>query len=169
MLDDELEDELEDGEATDIVAYFSALEGEQFPYRTFVDRRLSQEDLRAADILFSEDIFNCWTCHQRGSIPPKGDPASWAPDLTMGRTRLKPEWIRRWLQDPQKVQPGTKMPTYFGDEMTYLPEELAEYLHVPEGTEPEDGIIVLPSHQVIRALTNHIIYGLHQDVHAIKN
>ena len=33
----------------------------------------------------------------------------------MANERLKPEWIDKWLLDPQKLQPGTRMPTYFYD------------------------------------------------------
>jgi hypothetical protein len=37
----------------------------------------------------------------------------WAPDLALARHRLNPDWIIRWLKDPQKVQPGTKMPSFY--------------------------------------------------------
>ena len=55
------------------------------------------------------------------------------------------------------------MPTFFGDEMTYLPEEMAAYLKLPEGVKPDDGLLVLPTDVVIQALTDYIIYGLHQN------
>ena len=55
------------------------------------------------------------------------------------------------------------MPTFFGDKMTYLPKEMAAYLKLPEGVKPEDDMLVLPTDVVIQALTDHIIYGLHQD------
>jgi hypothetical protein len=31
----------------------------------------------------------------------------------MARQRLNPNWIIKWIQDPQKVQPGTKMPSFY--------------------------------------------------------
>ncbi len=31
----------------------------------------------------------------------------------LARERLKPEWIKNWLLDPQLIQPGTKMPKFF--------------------------------------------------------
>jgi hypothetical protein len=37
----------------------------------------------------------------------------WAPDLALARQRLNPDWIINWLKDPQKLQPGTKMPSFF--------------------------------------------------------
>jgi hypothetical protein len=61
----------------------------------------------------SEDYFSCFSCHQRGSISPEGPPEGWAPDLNMAQQRLRPDWIERWLRDPQKVQPGTKMPSFY--------------------------------------------------------
>ncbi|HLF19615.1 MAG TPA: hypothetical protein VI704_02385, partial [Bacteroidota bacterium] len=36
-----------------------------------------------------------------------------APDLAKAYTRLKPEWIVDWLKDPSRLQPGTRMPTFF--------------------------------------------------------
>ena len=153
----------EDQQAIDLVTYFSRLDKEQFPYATFVHKWLSSKEMSGARKLFSADIYNCFTCHQQGEIKPTGDPASWAPDLKLSRERLKPAWIRDWLWDPQKLQPGTKMPTFFGDEMTYLPEEMAAYLKLPEGAKPEDGFLELPADVVIQALTDYIIHGLHQD------
>jgi hypothetical protein len=33
----------------------------------------------------------------------------------MAAHRLYPEWILEWLHDPQKLQPGTKMPSFYAD------------------------------------------------------
>jgi hypothetical protein len=33
----------------------------------------------------------------------------------MAAQRLYPEWILEWLHDPQKLLPGTKMPTFYAD------------------------------------------------------
>jgi len=153
---------LHDQEAIDLVTYFSRMDEQQFPFQTLEDKHLTDKEMRGARILFSEDVYNCFTCHQQGDIKPKGDPASWAPDLAMARSRLKPEWIKSWLWDPQKLQPGTKMPTFFGDETTYLPDNMAKYLKLPEGVAPADGMLVLPTDVVIEALTDYIVYGLHQ-------
>jgi cytochrome c2 len=152
----------DDKGATDITTYFSRLDTQQFPYSTFEQKSLSPNDLRGAHVLFSQDVFNCWTCHQQGSVKPKGDPASWAPDLKMARERLKEDWIKAWLWDPQKIQPGTKMPTFFGDTTVYLPEEMAQYLRLPEGARPEGGVLQAPTDPVIQLIADYIIHGLHQ-------
>jgi len=36
-----------------------------------------------------------------------------APNLAQAHLRLKPDWIIDWLHDPQKLQPGTRMPSFF--------------------------------------------------------
>ncbi|HKE01199.1 MAG TPA: hypothetical protein VKE69_09330, partial [Planctomycetota bacterium] len=56
---------------------------------------------------------NCFNCHWRGETKPTGPDDAWAPDFDRVRERLRPDWIRRWLSDPQQIYPGTKMPTLF--------------------------------------------------------
>ena len=67
----------------------------------------------AAQKLTTADYFNCFSCHQQGDKKPEGPPDGWAPDLAMARKRLNPDWIIRWLHNPQAVQPGTKMPSFY--------------------------------------------------------
>ncbi|MBS10074.1 MAG: hypothetical protein CME19_00545 [Gemmatimonadetes bacterium] len=153
-----------DGEATDLTTYFARLDEQQFPYQTVVEKTLDSKGIRAGEMLFSADIYNCWTCHQQGDIKPKGDPASYAPDLKMARERLKPDWMAKWLWDPQQLAPGTKMPTFFGDALTYLPDNMARYLPPAEGTTPEYGVMQANTDSVIQAINDYIIFGLHQNV-----
>jgi cbb3-type cytochrome oxidase cytochrome c subunit len=155
---------LSDPEAIDITTYFARLDEQQFPYQTVEAKHLDSKQIQAGEMLFSADIYNCWTCHQQGSIKPKGDPASYAPDLTMAKERLKPEWMSQWLWDPQQLAPGTKMPTFFGDELTYLPDGMAKYLSPAEGTTVEYGVMQSRTDGVIQAINDYIIYGLHQNV-----
>ena len=104
---------LTDEETNLLVAYFNGLSRVEIPYVYFDDRKVPKEHLDAARTLFSRDYFNCLSCHQQGEKKPEGPPEGWAPDLTLARNRLNPNWIIKWLQDPQKVQPGTKMPSFF--------------------------------------------------------
>ncbi len=69
--------------------------------------------IAAGKKLMSEDYFNCWSCHMQGGKKPEGPPEAWAPDLMESARRLKPDWIVRWIRDPQKMMKGTKMPTFF--------------------------------------------------------
>jgi mono/diheme cytochrome c family protein/predicted nucleic acid-binding Zn-ribbon protein len=104
---------LSDGETRTIVDYFTALSNTETSFVYFDDSKIPHGHLDAARTLVSKDYFNCFSCHQQGSKKPEGPPEGWAPDLVLARKRLNPQWIIKWLNDPQKVQPGTKMPSYF--------------------------------------------------------
>lgn len=65
--------------------------------------------------LLSRDYFSCETCHPVGSLLPEGDPVEWGPNLAVSARRLRPEWVVRWLTDPQAIEPGTRMPSFFSD------------------------------------------------------
>ncbi|HWP58052.1 MAG TPA: c-type cytochrome [Candidatus Acidoferrales bacterium] len=104
---------LTDAEANQLVAYFNGLAKVEIPYAHFNERAVPPENLEAARVLFSKEYFDCLSCHQQGDKKPEGPQEGWAPDLTLARNRLNPNWIVKWLQDPQKVQPGTKMPSFF--------------------------------------------------------
>ncbi len=109
-------------EAISLSRYFAILEGEEYPFEYIKEtkkRYISQKEdecpgyLASARELFDSKDVNCASCHVRGSITPDGEPSSWAPDLSLAKKRLKPDWIKRWLLDPQLIQPGTKMPKLF--------------------------------------------------------
>ncbi len=58
------------------------------------------------------ETYQCLKCHVAGENIPL-TPDINAPNLILAKERLNPEWILRWLIDPQTLQPGTKMPNYF--------------------------------------------------------
>ena len=102
-----------DAEATTLVQYFGALENVQVPFVHVNEATIPSAHIEAAQKLVGTDYFNCFSCHQQGDRKPEGPPEGWAPDLGMARMRLNPEWIVRWLHNPQAVQPGTKMPSFY--------------------------------------------------------
>jgi mono/diheme cytochrome c family protein len=102
-----------DDHATQLVNYFNGLSKVEQPYAYIDDKKILAEHIDAAKILISKDYFNCFSCHMQGAKTPEGPKEGWAPDLTMARQRLNPNWILKWLKDPQKVQPGTKMPSFY--------------------------------------------------------
>lgn len=104
---------LTDQEANQIVAYFNGLSRVEIPYVYFDERQVPKEHIEAARVLAGKEYFNCFSCHQRGDKKPEGPVEGWAPDLNLARHRLNPSWIIKWLQDPQRVQPGTKMPSFY--------------------------------------------------------
>ena len=109
-------------EITSIVRYFAEMDSAQYPFafikETDQDYIVAKEGripgyLKKARNLFESKDVNCGSCHVRGDSTPEGAPSDWAPDLSLASTRLKPKWIKRWLLDPQLIQPGTKMPRFF--------------------------------------------------------
>ncbi|HMC83840.1 MAG TPA: c-type cytochrome, partial [Candidatus Polarisedimenticolia bacterium] len=102
-----------DEEADKLLHYFSALSESPFPFETLPAHPPTPPEIAAAKALVSRDYLNCFSCHQQGTRKPEGPPEGWAPDLALARERLRPDWIVKWIQNPQKLFPGTKMPTYF--------------------------------------------------------
>jgi len=102
-----------DTEANTLVQYFGALDNVQVPFVHINEAQISPATIEAAQKLTTADYFNCFSCHQQGDRKPEGPPEGWAPDLAMARTRLNPDWIVRWLHNPQEVTPGTKMPSFY--------------------------------------------------------
>ena len=100
-------------EATALTKYFAVLGKQQVPYEYVSLDEPQAEHIRAGRLLMSKDYFDCFSCHQQGDRKPEGPPEGWAPDLGLAKRRLRPIWIAKWLKDPQKIQPGTKMPSYY--------------------------------------------------------
>ena len=99
---------LSDEETNTLVQYFNA-SSDVGPFQTTPDMAVH---LSEGDSLFKS--FQCSLCHVVGGVVPAGKAsADLAPDLTMSKTRLRPEWIIKWLQDPQALMPGTRMPDFF--------------------------------------------------------
>ena len=101
------------GELNDLARYFSALDGQEFPFVDQVEPALTAGELVAAQTLFSTDYFNCTTCHIQAGRTPAGTADRWAPDFALAAARLKPQWIIDWIADPQALLPGTRMPTFY--------------------------------------------------------
>lgn len=100
-------------EATTLTKYFAVMGKQQVPYEYASVGEPNMELINAGRLLLSKDYFDCFTCHQQGEKKPEGKPEEWAPDLSLAKRRLRPIWISKWLKDPQKIQPGTKMPSYY--------------------------------------------------------
>lgn len=64
------------------------------------------------------NAYNCVSCHTGGF----NNGEQLAPNLHKAGKRLRPSWIRLWLKDPQKIMPGTSMPTFFTEEGKGLEE-----------------------------------------------
>ena len=75
-----------------------------------------EADLDPKMVAIGADLFRKWECvkcHVVAGKLPNQPPANMAPDLARAHARLRPGWIASWLQDPQKILPGTRMPQAF--------------------------------------------------------
>src|SRR5260370_10284791 len=59
--------------------------------------------------LFSSTAAACLKCHATGDAAH--DRNATAPNFPLARERLKPDWVERWIIDPQAISPGTAMPS----------------------------------------------------------
>jgi len=109
-------------EAEAIARWLADRAGRPTALRPLAVRDLSPERAEVGRQAFV--ALKCVTCHrlQRGDGLTTAD---LAPDLGLARQRLDPEWIRRFLEDPGKILPHTKMPQFSPDGQSPLPDLLA--------------------------------------------
>ena len=103
---------LDDAHWNAVLDYFAAVSEAVGPFRTH-EVVADQTVLRAGAELFEQ--LQCQSCHVTDTIPEGRARADLAPDLRMSAERLQPDWILDWLSDPQVIQPGTTMPTFWTD------------------------------------------------------
>ena len=85
-------------------------------------RPLAVRPITPARAAVGADLFlklKCVQCHLLRN-EEKVETAKLAADLGLARERLDPLWVRRWLEDPGKILPGTKMPQFFPEGQTPL-------------------------------------------------
>jgi mono/diheme cytochrome c family protein len=117
---------------------------------------LTTARLDAGRFLVGKSSFGCISCHDLAGIPNSG---TRGPDLAQMDQRVRYDWYRRWLQQPQSMQPGTRMPAIFDEgkslqvkvlgghpdaqaEAIWAYLSLGPNLPLPEGMEPPKGLIV---------------------------
>jgi hypothetical protein len=92
-----------------LVRFFQALARQPFPYIPDELPVLTAKETDMARSLFSSTAAPCLKCHATGD--PAHDRTATAPNFLQARGRLKPEWMERWVIDPQAISPGTSMPS----------------------------------------------------------
>ena len=122
--------DLNDDDWNAIIAAFKDMEDNNLSYESIHMVDKNSEKYRQGFELASDygyydleqdiwvDSFNegsrCYVCHFEGDIPPGkdfdiSDPLVWAPNLSLSKERLRPEWIKEWLRNPQHYMAYTKM------------------------------------------------------------
>ncbi len=92
-----------------LVRFFQALARQPFPYIPEEVPILTTKETEMARSLFSSTAAPCLKCHATGD--PAHDRFATAPNFLQARGRLKPDWMERWMLDPQAISPGTSMPS----------------------------------------------------------
>ncbi|PYS94084.1 MAG: hypothetical protein DMF64_01925 [Acidobacteria bacterium] len=92
-----------------LVRFFMAVASEQEPYMKQQLEPLTDQERNMARAIFQSQQAPCLKCHLTGN--PEHDKNATAPNFLQASTRLQPGWTFRWLLDPQRVIPGTAMPS----------------------------------------------------------
>lgn len=92
-----------------LVRFFQALSRQPIPYIADHVPALTAKEADMARSLFSSPAAPCLKCHATGD--PAHDRTATAPNFLLAKGRLKPDWVERWIIDPQAISPGTSMPS----------------------------------------------------------
>ncbi len=68
--------------------------------------------IHAGQYLVGKSAFGCISCHDIANHVAMG---TRGPDLASMTQRVRYDWYRRWMEQAQRMQPGTRMPTVFFD------------------------------------------------------
>jgi cytochrome c551/c552 len=98
-----------DNELRKLVRFFQALSQQPLPYIPEQVPALTAKENDMARSLFSSTAAPCLKCHATGDAAH--DKTATAPNFLLAKERLKPDWVERWITDPQAVSPGTSMPS----------------------------------------------------------
>ena len=133
-----------------------ALEG-TVPDDAVVKAEFTGETLTAGRILAGKSGLGCISCHDISGMQAGG--GTRGPDLATTNRRVRHDWYVRWMHQPQRMAPGTKMPqvlidgqsllktVYDGDgpkqlEALWAYFSLGPGLPLPSGMEPPKGVVV---------------------------
>ena len=105
-------------QASALVNYFAAVDGADFPYD--YDPRYESSTLAAREKVYPEHLTDamrivtngnyCVKCHLVGDYAPPGNPKALAPQLSVVRQRLRPDYVHGWIGNPKRFLPYTGMP-----------------------------------------------------------
>jgi hypothetical protein len=88
-----------------------------------IDFGASQRQVKSAGRMIVGDKggLGCVKCHNFRDVPSTGIQAM---NLTLMPQRLRHDWFRRYVLDPQKFRPGTRMPSAWPNGQTFLKKVL---------------------------------------------
>jgi mono/diheme cytochrome c family protein len=117
---------------------------------------LTPEKIEAGKLLIGKGGLGCISCHDLAGVPNTG---TRGPDLALTPQRVRYDWYMRWLEQPQRMQPGTRMPSVFSGGKSLLDQvlkgsadaqaeamwaylSLGPGMPLPEGMEPPKGLVL---------------------------
>jgi mono/diheme cytochrome c family protein len=133
----------------------AALEGAE-PDDTVHKVALTPAKIDAGRLLTGKGGFGCITCHDFAGNPNTG---TRGPDLVGIDQRVRYDWYLRWLEQPQRMAPGTRMPSVFMNGKSLMDKvldgqadaqsealwaylSLGPTLPLPEGMGPPRGLVL---------------------------
>jgi len=113
----------------DRTGFLAAVYNVQYPYPDRTAPPMSDERFKLGEEFFFER--KCLACHVAGDPSAPGTTTDIkAPNFALTHERLRYDWVREWMVDPQALMPGTNMPQVFPNHQsgltTYPPEQRAE-------------------------------------------
>jgi cytochrome c2 len=105
-------------EASKLVDYFAAISNAEFPYEYNSRRRRGYlAEVEQAHPKLFEDAMKivtdgnfCVKCHSVGDYQVRGAVKTTGPNLDQVYHRLRPDYVHRWVGNPQRILPYTGMP-----------------------------------------------------------
>lgn len=110
----------EEDEVTTVLEYFLAQSDLWLQLDTYDDFKPDPSLIAGGKSLFTQ--LQCAKCHIVGG--EIAAPGLLAPSLDLAVHRLKPKWVVEWLKDPQTIQEGTMMPSFFPEGQTFIEDVL---------------------------------------------
>ena len=125
---------MSDDEAQTLANYFAASDGISYPFQSIAHTEpeyISESEAkfafehpaRAKDVSYSDESWKmltttlCIKCHAVGGRPfnaaPNDPNVTRGPNLERVSQRLRPDWVRVWLNQPRWITPYTGMPLPF--------------------------------------------------------
>jgi len=107
-------------------AFLSSTFDVAYPFSDADPHFATEQRFALGEAFFYE--LKCLACHVAGdpSVPGTTTDIK-APNFALTHKRLRYDWVMKWLQDPQALQPGTNMPQIFIGGKSYFsifPEEV---------------------------------------------
>lgn len=109
----------------------------EYPYNDLESHTVSDARFKLGEEFFFDQ--KCLACHVGGDPSLPGTTIDIkAPNFALSYKRLRYDWIIKWMQDPQAIQPGTNMPQVFPGKSAFASRPDREELEAKFGSSPDE-------------------------------